>query len=180
MIFEPFPPYVAREFHIKFATEAWERRGAAALRRRVFCGEQGLFGDDDRDRLDDVATCIVAVSLVGVAADEVVGTVRIHEAGPGVWWGSRLAVAKEYRRVSALGAGLIQLAVSSANASGCRRFLAHVQSQNAPLFHRMHWQTLEELDLHGLPHHKMLADLAHYPPCREPERGFLALPKLAA
>ena len=180
MIVQPFAPYMPREYQIKYATDAWERRGAAALRRRVFCGEQGLFGEDDRDRIDDAAICIVAVSVVGVAADEVVGTVRIHETGAGVWWGSRLAVARDYRRVSALGAGLIQLAVSSAHASGCRRFLAHVQSQNAPMFHRMHWQTLEELDLHGMPHHKMVADLAFYPPCREPERGFVTLPKMAA
>jgi putative N-acetyltransferase (TIGR04045 family) len=106
--------------------------------------------------------------------------VRIHEAEPGVWWGSRLAVASDYRRVSALGTSLVRLAVSSAHARGCRRFYAHVQSQNAKLFHQLHWHTIEEIALHGRPHHFMWADLKHYPPFEDPELGFLTLPKKAA
>ncbi|MFP3534813.1 GNAT family N-acetyltransferase, partial [Burkholderia sp. SIMBA_042] len=64
----------------------------------------------------------------------VVGTVRIHESEPSVWFGSRLAVHDAFRGHSRIGATLIRLAVSSAHALGCRRFLAHVQSQNVPLF----------------------------------------------
>ncbi len=37
MMFEPFKPFLASAYQIKFATEAWEKRGAAALRRQVFC-----------------------------------------------------------------------------------------------------------------------------------------------
>lgn len=180
MIFEPVKPFLACEFQVKFATERWEQRQAAALRRRVFCEEQRLFAGDDRDAIDDIAIPLVALSLLGVAADEVVGTVRIHEAEPGLWWGSRLTVAAPYRRVGALGTALIRLAVSSAHARGCTRFLAHVQAQNAPLFHRLHWRTLEEIDLHGHLHHKMEADLTFYPPFAAPETGFLALPGKAA
>ena len=173
MIFDPFTPFTASDYQIKFATEAWEKRDAAALRRAVFCKEQGLFnGIDDRDDVDEIATPIVAISLLGVAAGDVVGTVRIHEPEPGVWWGSRLAVAADYRRVGALGAGLIRLAVSSAHARGCRTFLAHVQAQNVPLFQRLNWTTLEELQLHGVQHHRMRADLAAYPPIIAAEIGF--------
>jgi putative N-acetyltransferase (TIGR04045 family) len=182
MIFEPFPPFVPSGYQVKFAVDPWEKAAAAALRRAVFCTEQGLFGGeggDDRDAIDAIAIPLVAVSLLGVAADEVVGTVRIHEAEPGIWWGSRLAVAAAYRRVGALGAGLIRLAVSSAHARGCVRFLANVQSQNAELFHRLHWRTLAQLDLHGRPHHHMEADLAFYPPFAAPETGFLALRRAA-
>jgi putative N-acetyltransferase (TIGR04045 family) len=179
MIFEPFEPFLAAEFHVKFATSEWEKRGAAALRRKVFCEEQGIFQGSDRDAIDNVAIPIVALSLLGIAADEVVGTVRIHEEQPGLWWGSRLAVSGPYRRIGALGTGLIRLAVSSAHARGCGRFLAHVQSQNAPLFHRLNWRTLEEVDLHGHPHHRMEADLAFYPPFAAPEIGFHALKKAA-
>jgi putative N-acetyltransferase (TIGR04045 family) len=175
MIFEPFKPFVSSEFHIKYATEAWELSGAAALRRAVFCDEQGLFQGDDRDELDAIATTIVALSSFTIVAESVVGTVRIHEQAPGLWRGSRLAVAPNYRRVGAIGASLIRLAVSSAHARGCRRFLAHVQSQNALLFQRLHWRTLEEVELHGHPHHLMEANLAFYPPFRAPETGFLAL-----
>ncbi len=179
MIFEPFAPYLPCEFQLKFATEPWEKRGAFGLRRKVFCGEQGLFGDDDRDEFDEVAIALVALSLMSVVADDVVGTVRIHEAEPGLWWGSRLAVARDFRRIGALGAGLIQLAVGSAHACGCKRFLAHVQSQNAMLFQKMHWTILEEVELHGRPHFRMAADLAHYPPIERPDVGFLAMRKAA-
>lgn len=179
MIFEPVGPFVAAEYQVKFATSAWEREGAARLRREVFCDEQGLFAGDDRDAIDDCAIPIAAISMLGVAADAVVGTVRIHEAEPGLWWGSRLAVAADYRRVGMLGAALIRLAVSSAHARGCTRFLAHVQSQNALLFRRLHWKTLEVVDLFGREHHRMEADLAHYPPFPTPEAGFLALRKAA-
>jgi putative N-acetyltransferase (TIGR04045 family) len=179
MIFEPFPEFLPAEYRVKFATESWERREAAALRRVVFCDEQKIFISDDRDEIDDVATTIVAISSFAVASQEVVGTVRIHEAEPGIWWGSRLAVAGAYRRISALGTSLIRLAVSSAHARGCRRFYAHVQSQNAPMFRRLYWNTIDEVILHGRPHHFMWADLNHYPPIGDPETGFLSLPKAA-
>src|SRR5271167_17464 len=180
MIFDPFPVFLPSEYRVKFATDAWERREAAALRRQVFCDEQGIFSGDDRDAIDDVAIPIVAISSFAVVSQEVVGTVRIHEVQPGIWWGSRLAVAADYRKISALGTSLIRLAVSSAHARGCRRFYAHVQAQNALLFRRLHWRTIEETELRGRPHHFMQADLAHYPPIADPEIGFLSLPKRAA
>src|ERR1700693_94741 len=155
MMFDPFPAFLPCEYRVKFATEAWERREAAALRRRVFCGEQGIFPGDDRDEIDDIAIPIVVTSLFGVAAHDVVGTVRIHTPEPGTWWGSRLAVAPEYRRISALGTSLIRLAVCSAHARGCKRFFAHVQSQNALIFHRLHSTSLGETEVHGRPPHFM-------------------------
>jgi putative N-acetyltransferase (TIGR04045 family) len=63
--------------------------------------------------------------------------------------------------------------VSSAHAIGCRRFLAHVQSQNVPLFRRLHWNVLAEETLLGRPHHLMQADLNHYPPCHTPHAGLI-------
>jgi putative N-acetyltransferase (TIGR04045 family) len=179
MIFDSFAPFSPSEFRVKFAASRWEREGAYTLRRAVFCEEQGLFGDDDRDAVDDYAITIVALSMLGVAADTVVGCVRIHEQAPGLWCGSRLAVDAEFRRVGAIGATLIRLAVSAANAMGACEFLAHVQAQNGPLFRQMHWATLDEVTLHGRPHLKMRADLAFYPPCTAPEVGFVALRKAA-
>jgi putative N-acetyltransferase (TIGR04045 family) len=78
-----------------------------------------------------------------------------------------------------IGATLIRLAVSSAHAMGATTFLAHVQTQNGPLFRQMHWETLDEFDLRGRPHLKMRADLTKYPPCHAPELGFVALRKAA-
>lgn len=180
MIMDPVPPFIASAYQVKFAASRWEREGAGALRRAVFCGEQGLFAGDDRDATDDYAIPLVALAMLGVAADRVVGTVRIHEEGKGVFWGSRLAVDRDYRRIGALGATLIRLAVSSAHAMGCHTFLAHVQEQNGVLFRRLRWNVVGEIELHGRRHLKMQADLAHYPPCFSPEWGFTALPRKAA
>jgi putative N-acetyltransferase (TIGR04045 family) len=167
------------EFRIQWADGPWMNAQARVLRRQVFCTEQGLFGGvggDDRDAVDsdNLSTrSLVALSCCGGATDEVLGTVRIHAAGPGLWWGSRLAVRRDWRRHAQLGTSLIQLAVSSAHALGCTEFLAHVQAQNVPLFERLNWQVLDRMDLHGKPHALMRADLAAYPPCRTPYTGLV-------
>ena len=166
-------PFTACEFRVKQATQAWEQQGARDLRRAVFCAEQGVFVRDDTDAIDSYARTLVAVSCVGGVPDEVVGTVRIHEAEPGTWWGSRLAVHAAYRHHGRIGATLIRLAVSSAHGRGCTRFLAHVQAQNRELFERLHWRALAAETLHGRLHWLMEAGLEHYPPCRTPELGFV-------
>ncbi|MEL6061690.1 histone acetyltransferase [Methylobacterium sp. 2A] len=181
MMFDPVPPYRPNSFHVKLAMACWERRACAALRRQVFCTEQGLFDGDDRDAVDADAIPICALSTLGGDADAVVGTVRIHEVPerPGAWWGSRLAVAKPFRSTAALGTGLIRVAVCSAHARGCTRFLAHVQEANAPLFEALRWTSLAALDLHGRPHRLMEADLAAYPPMHDPEHGLITLRRAA-
>jgi len=155
---------------IKLATNTSEREGAYILRRQVFCEEQGLFDQDDCDDIDAVALTLVAMT---VPDDEVVGTVRIHPAGGGTWWGSRLAVARAARRQASVGSGLIQLAVGAAQALGCRNFLAHVQRQNVPMFEQLHWQALHEVEMHGRLHCLMRADLSFYPPIHDGRAGFL-------
>lgn len=174
MIFEPVHPYISPSHRVKFATFPWEVEGARRLRRAVFVNEQKVFDRDDADQIDAEAITIVALASSCGWEDEVVGTVRIHRgAEPNEWWGSRLAVARDYRRQAGLGTSLIRLAVSSAHAMGCTRFLAKVQSRNALLFQRLHWETLEELDYHGQPHHFMEADLAFYPPIADGATGFV-------
>ena len=112
-----------------------------------------------------------------------VGVVRIDEREPVVWYGSRLGVATDfrsvkkispgvamrnhqpvYREIGVLGAGLIYKAVSTAHALGCREFLATVQHQNARFFQRLYWEPLEELELFGMTHVRMRADLGYYRP----------------
>lgn len=166
--------FLSPDFLIRAASAPWELRGAATLRRRIFCDEQRLFADHDRDAIDDVALPLVAISTLRAEPDEVVGTVRIHEPEPGLWWGSRLAVAASHRRVGRLGAELIRLAVSTANGRGCHTFLAYVQAQNVPLFRRLRWSVEGEVMLHGAPHMRMRADLAAYPPIADPFLGWSA------
>jgi putative N-acetyltransferase (TIGR04045 family) len=171
---DPLPlAYVPTEYRIKWTTLAWEASEAFKLRRAVFCLEQGVFVGDDRDDIDERAQQLVAVSCIAGMPEQIVGTVRIHETGPGVWLGSRLAVHAAFRRHGKIGSTLIRLAVSSAHALGCKTFLAHVQSQNVPLFRRLRWDVLGEETLHGRPHHLMQAQLKHYPPCATPHAGFV-------
>lgn len=170
------PPRIRRSdasVRIKLATGTLEVGSTLALRRAVFCEEQQIFQGDDIDVIDAVALPIAAILSIPGAADEVVGTVRIHQPEPGLWYGSRLAVAKHARRIGSVGSGLIKLAVSTANARGCHTFLAQVQAQNVPLFERLHWYSLQEMDIHGRPHHLMQADLAHYPAIHDGETGFV-------
>jgi putative N-acetyltransferase (TIGR04045 family) len=180
MIIEKPEAFITPEFLIRQATLAWEIGGAASLRHRIFVTEQGIFQTHDRDDIDRHALPLVAVSTLASEADEVVGTVRIHESAPGVWWGSRLAVAQGYRRVGRLGAELIRLAVGTAHARGATAFFAHVQMQNVPLFEKLNWTALEEQSLHGHPHMKMQADLAAYPHVTDPARGWMALTRRRA
>ncbi len=163
-------------YYIRAASKRFEAIGAQALRHRVFVQEQGIFATHDRDEIDLIATHLVALSTYAHEADQVVGTVRIHEESPGVWWGSRLAVDDASRAVGRIGAELIRLAVCTAHARGCTRFLAHVQMQNVPLFEKLHWTALDEVALHDTPHMKMVASLDHYPPCPNPVAGWYHRP----
>lgn len=143
------------------------------LREAIFCREQGLFEESDRDDVDDMAYPIVALAQDRTGKPQVVGVVRIYEPTPGIWYGGRLGVRQDYRRVGRLGKGLIVKAVTTAHAWGCRRFLATVQPQNVPLFRRLHWSSLEELTICDRPHHLMEADLNYYPPDYQPRQEWL-------
>jgi putative N-acetyltransferase (TIGR04045 family) len=133
-----------------------------SLRRKIFVEEQALFQNDDVDDLDAIAYPIIAVEAD--APDlEVLGIVRIYEPEPRLWYGGRLGTHPEYRRGWHIGKGLITKAVTTANAWGCDRFLATVQIQNVRFFQRLHWDSLEEIEIRGITHHLMQADLDYYP-----------------
>ncbi len=161
------------DFTIKWATLEWEKQQAYALRRQIFCGEQAIFDKDDRDDIDDYAQVLVAIANHGGWHDRIVGTVRIHDEGDHVWWGSRLAVDPSFRTQVGLGSLLIKLAVSSAHALGCQVFLAQVQKQNERLFQRLNWKSQYELTLKQHPHVMMKANLSAFPPCFQPNSGFV-------
>lgn len=142
------------------------------LRQAIFCEEQGLFAGDDGDEWDAISYPIVAIdtqaSVDNSLEQAIVGVVRIYEASPRLWYGGRLGVHPDYRRVGRIGKGLIYKAVTTANTWGCDRFLATVQLQNVRFFQRVHWNSLEELDICDRPHHLMEADLDFYPPNVQP------------
>ena len=173
-------PFIPGQFRVALARAPWEVRGHHQLRREIFCAEQAIFEGDDRDGQDARATKLVAVSCVAGDPDRVVGVVRIHQAEAGLWWGSRLGVQSDFRRIGSIGAQLVRLAVCTARARGCTRFLAHVQSQNLAFFERLGWHCEQELLLHGLAHHRMRADLSQYPPHGLESLGFVRPARLLA
>lgn len=175
MSFQNARVFLSPDFIIRAASQPWELAGVRDLRHRVFVEEQRIFSATDRDATDNTALPLVAISTLASEADQVVGTVRIHEDSPRIWRGSRLAVTESHRRMGRLGAELIRLAVCTAHGRGCDRFLAQVQMQNVNLFKRLHWRPLREIRVHGVAHTEMQADLAAYPPIPDPFVGWKAL-----
>ena len=152
------------------------------IRKFIFCDEQHLFQENDFDKNDHSAIPIIAINHYLGSPDEVVGVVRIYEENKREWFGGRLGVIKEYRSFSnyicpnlfkdldvsavyhkSVAAGLIYRAVSLANYLGCDKFSAHVQAQNVKLFERLRWNVIEGMNIHGMKHYLMEADLTAYP-----------------
>jgi putative N-acetyltransferase (TIGR04045 family) len=117
------------------------------------------------DEHDSHATPIVALSHVAGMPHDVIGVVRIYRSEGDTWYGGRLGVAHDYRRVGAVGGALIHTAVETAHAHGCTRFLATVQARNVRYFEHYDFHALSELDVRGQPHALMQADLRCFPPC---------------
>lgn len=157
-----------RTYSFQLALSAAEIDDYFALRREIFCDEQRLFSQSDQDALDRNAYPIVAIAHEEDKADRVVGVVRIYEQESRLWYGGRLGVHPDFRRVGKIGKGLIQKAVTTANTWGCDRFLATVQLQNVRFFTRLHWHSLETLEISARPHHLMQADLSYYPATDQP------------
>ncbi|MGC1219484.1 MAG: MSMEG_0567/Sll0786 family nitrogen starvation N-acetyltransferase [Phormidesmis sp.] len=150
-------------YRFQLALSDEEIRAYFALRQQIFCDEQGLFEGHDRDAVDQRSYPIVAIAQEDQQPDKVVGVVRIYEKAPRLWYGGRLGVHPEFRRGWRIGKGLIYKAVTTANTWGCDRFLATVQEQNVRFFTRLHWESLETIDILQRPHDLMQADLAFYP-----------------
>ena len=152
-----------RTYSFQLALSNSEIRDYFELRRQIFCEEQGLFDGHDQDEIDQRAYPIVAIAHPKSQPAQVVGVVRIYEESPRVRYGSRLGTHPDFRRGWRIGKGVIYKAVTTANTWGGDRFLATVQEQNVRFFTRLHWESLEEIELLGKTHHLMQADLDFYP-----------------
>jgi putative N-acetyltransferase (TIGR04045 family) len=133
-----------------------------AIRRAVFCGEQGMFGGaDDRDARDDAADTLHAVGAEGVVVG---GTVRLYPLdADGLWQGDRLAVLPVFRRTS-LGGALVRFAVRTAGARGGTRMVAMIQRPNVDFFLALGWSLDGPVvDFHGREHQPMAIALSADP-----------------
>jgi len=160
-----------KDYQFKLALSPTHIEAYFLLRQQIFCHEQGIFQTSDRDEHDSIAYPIVALNH----DSKVIGVVRIYEPEPGLWYGGRLGVHPDYRRGWKIGKGLINKAVTTANTWGCDRFLATVQLPNVRFFQRLHWNSVEEIDIcvseavpkELRPHHLMEAELDFYPPSNQ-------------
>jgi putative N-acetyltransferase (TIGR04045 family) len=124
----------------------------------VFVREQGLFqdgGDGDAHDSDPAA-----ILVIGLAGDEICGTVRLYpQPAPGLWKGDRLAVLRGYRHLG-LGGPLVRLAVATAAGLGGQQMEAFIQPANVQFFERLGWLRAGGLsDYAGIPHQRMVIDL---------------------
>ena len=155
-----------------------ERDAHFQVRRQVFVAEQGLFRgtnarsgkngvSGDRDGTDRDGTDLdwhdddpATIHVVGLACDQICGTVRLYPLGAeGRWKGDRLAVLASHNHLG-LGAPLVRFAVSSAARLGGREMEAFIQPANVAFFRWLGWRRTGDLvDYAGIPHQRMLIDL---------------------
>jgi putative N-acetyltransferase (TIGR04045 family) len=135
--------------------------GHHAIRHRVFVEAQGLFEYDDRDARDEHPATLHAVGLAG---EDVVGSVRFYPLDDdGLWKGDRLAVLPAERALQ-LGAMLVRFAVRTAGERGGRRMVAQVQIPNVPFFERLGWRRDGRPGpMFGVEHQPMAIDLRRDP-----------------
>jgi predicted GNAT family N-acyltransferase len=105
---------------VRPARDAVELRQALALRDHVFCGEQGVSQDAERDGRDDEA-----LHLVAVEDGRVLGTCRLLFRTGSAFLG-RLAVERGERR-RGIAAALLSEAAARSRAAGASRIGLHAQ-----------------------------------------------------
>jgi putative N-acetyltransferase (TIGR04045 family) len=152
------PVAEARALACRVAAGADELALHYAIRRTVFCREQGMFGSgDDRDARDlDVAT----LHAVGAEGALIGGTVRLYPLDGGDWQGDRLAVLPAFRHGS-LGGSLVRFAVRTAGELGGERMVAMIQLPNVRFFASLGWSPDGDvMTFHGRSHQPMAIALS--------------------
>ena len=124
-----------------------ELAAALALRLEVFCGEQVVTFEGDRDGRDDEA-----LHLVAVAGDAVVGTCRLLIEPGGTAKFARLCVSASARG-QGVGAALLAAAEREARDAGARRIGMHAQTSALALYRRAGFSEYgERFDEEGIEH----------------------------
>ena len=132
-----------------------ELAAALALRVEVFCGEQGVTFEGDRDGLDDEALHLVAIGDGG----RVIGTCRMLIEPGGTARFGRLCV-RASARGTGVGAALLSAAEREARAAGARRIGMHAQTGALSLYRRAGYRPYgERFDEEGIEHVGMEKDL---------------------
>jgi predicted GNAT family N-acyltransferase len=113
---------------VRSTRDAEEIEAAMDLRVRVFCGEQGVSEEEERDELDPEATQIVAVDESGVIA-----TCRLRYPDADTCKLERMVVEKRLRG-SGVGGRLLAGAEDEARSHGAARMVLHAQRRAEPFY----------------------------------------------
>ncbi len=125
------------------------------IRHQHFVEDQSLFVETDRDEVDASPDTIVLVarSVLGPRAGEIIGGVRVHPVNDrldGWWAGSRLATTSSGG--FGVGAALVRAACSRAEAEGAIRFDACAQPDKERFFTRLGWVRSSDVVAFDSPH----------------------------
>lgn len=141
---------IAGEINIRWASEPADVPGAIAVRREVFCREQGVPIEEEIDGRDDDAEHLVALAPEG-GGERVIGTVRLLIDGDNAKIG-RVAVERDWRR-RGIAARMLQLALLRAGERGCRRARLAAQLDAVALYEQAGFAVeSDEFEEAGIPH----------------------------
>jgi predicted GNAT family N-acyltransferase len=114
-------------FEVRRLRTEGEFDAALALRHAVFCVEQGVPANEERDGRDRSG-----LHLIAVQEGEVVGTCRLVFVGSTVQF-SRLAVKRTARR-RGIATALLRVTDEESRAHGANRIVLHAQTYARPLY----------------------------------------------
>jgi predicted GNAT family N-acyltransferase len=130
-----------------------EIQEALALRREVFCREQGVPEFEELDGRD-----AEGIHLVAIADGELVGTCRLLHVGHTVQF-SRLAVRADARR-QGIATKLLELADAESRECGAKRLVLHAQTYAQELYETAGYSSRGKVFVEaGIEHVAMEKDL---------------------
>ncbi len=136
------------QIHLRWAADAGDLSGALAVRVEVFCGEQGVPYDEERDPLDDEALHLVALAP---GDERIIATLRLlHE--PDAARIGRVAVLAQWRH-RGVASRMLALAVKRAGEEGHARARLAAQIRAKALYEQAGFSVESEpFDEAGIPH----------------------------
>jgi predicted GNAT family N-acyltransferase len=141
------------------------RCSAFAIRRAVFCDEQGVATEEEFDIADtDAATR----HYLGFLRGEAAGAARLRFLDARTAKIERVAVLRAHRR-RGLGAALTRRAIADAHAAGAESIVLHAQAQAESFYAALGFATRDAGFMEaGIPHVRMVfAGAARNAPCNE-------------
>ena len=147
------PPSESSDIDIAEAADGNDMAACFAIRREVFCIEQGVSEDLEIDGLD--AECRHYLLRVG---GQTVGTARTRPVEPGMTKVERVAILARYRG-RGLGAALMRHVLRDLDEEGRGRSVLHAQAHSETFYRALGFATEgEPFEEAGIPHVRMARD----------------------